>query len=49
MTKLEEARLELTEFQLKSIQKQIRHWNNHAQVVDMMRNRYLHDCEDQAA
>ena len=49
MTKHEEERLELTEVQLKSIQKQIRHWNNHAQVVDIMRNRYLNDCEDQAA
>lgn len=49
MTKLEEARLELTEVQLKSIQKQIRHWNNHAQVVDIMRNRYLNDYEGQVA
>ena len=49
MTKLEEARLELTEFELKSIEKQIRHWNNHAQVVEIMRSRYLNDCEDQAA
>ena len=49
MTKFDEERLELTEFQLKSIQKQISHWNNHAQVVDIMRSRYLHDCEDQVA
>ena len=49
MTKFEESRFELTEFQLKSIQKQIRHWNNHVQVVDMMRSRYLNDYEEQAA
>ncbi len=49
MTKFEESPLELTEFQLKSIQKQIRHWNNHAQVVDIMRRRYLNHSEDQTA
>ena len=49
MTKLEESRLELTEFQLRSIQKQIRHWNNHTQVVDIMRRKYLNNYEDQAA
>ena len=49
MTEFEETRLELTEFELKSIEKQIRHWNNHTQVVDIMRRRYLNDCENQAA
>ena len=49
MTKIEEARLQLTEFQLKSIQRHIRHWNNHTQVVDMMRRRYLNHCDEQAA
>ena len=49
MAKFDEPLLELTEFQLKSIQKQIKHWNNHAQVVDIMRRRYLNHSEDQAA
>ena len=49
MTKLEEARLQLTELELKSIQKQISHWNNHAQIVEIMRSRYLNDCKYPAA
>ena len=49
MTKLGKVRFELTECQLKSIKKQIRHWNNHDQVVDIMRSKYLNNCEDQAA
>ena len=48
MTKLEQARLELTESQLLTIKDQIKHWSTKDQVIDMMRYRYGR-LEDQAA
>ena len=47
MTKLEQARLELTESQLLSIKDRIKNWNTKDQVIDMMRYRYG-QLEDQA-
>ncbi len=40
MTKLEQARLELTEAQLLSTKDRIKNWKNKDQVIDMMRYRY---------
>ena len=40
MTKLEQARLELTEFQLLKIKNRIKNWSTKDQVIDMMRFRY---------
>ena len=40
MTKLEQARLELTEAQLLSIKDRIKDWNTKDKVIDMMRYRY---------
>ncbi len=40
MTKLEQARLELTESQLLSIKDRIKTWKTKDQVIDMMRYRY---------
>ena len=40
MTKLEQARLELTESQLLSIKDRIKAWKNKDQVIDMMRYKY---------
>ena len=48
MTKLEQARLELTESQLLTIKDQIKNWSTKDQVIDMMRYRYGR-MEDQAA
>ena len=48
MTKLEQARLELTESQLLTIKDQIKNWSTKEQVIDMMRYRYGR-LEDQAA
>ena len=48
MTKLEQARLELTESQLLTIKDQIKNWSTKDQVIDMMRYRYGR-IEDQAA
>ena len=48
MTKLEQARLELTESQLLSIKDRIKTWKTRDQVIDMMRYRYGR-IEDKAA
>ena len=48
MTKLEQARLELTESQLLHIKNQIKNWRTKDQVIDMMRYRYGR-LEDQVA
>ena len=48
MTKLEQARLELTESQLLTIKDQIKNWRTKDQVIDMMRYRYGR-LEDQVA
>ena len=48
MTKLEQARLELTESQLRTIKDQIKNWSTKDQVIEMMRYRYGR-LEDQAA
>ena len=48
MTKLEQARLELTESQLLTIKDQIKNWSTKDQVIDMMRYRYGR-VKDQAA
>ncbi len=48
MTKLEQARLELTESQLLTIKDQIKNWSTKDQVIDMMRYRYGR-LENQAA
>ncbi len=48
MTKLEQARLELTEAQLLTIKDQIKNWSTKDQVIDMMRYRYGR-IKDQAA
>ena len=40
MTKLEKARLELTESQLLTIKDQIQTWSTKEQVIDLMRYRY---------
>ena len=48
MTKLEQARLELTESQLLTIKDQIKNWSTKDQVIDIMRYRYG-PLEDQAA
>ena len=48
MTKLEQARLELTESQLLIIKDQIKNWSTKDQVIDIMRYRYG-PLEDQAA
>ena len=40
MTKLEKARLELTEAQLLSTKDRIKNWKNKDQVIDMMRYKY---------
>ena len=48
MTKLEQARLELTESQLLSIKERIKAWKTKDQVIDMMRYRYGR-LDDQAA
>ena len=40
MTKLEQARLEMTEAQLLKIKDRIRTWNTKDKVIDMMRYRY---------
>ena len=48
MTKLEQARLELTESQLLTIKDQIKNWSTKDQVIDMMRYRYGR-IEDKAA
>ena len=40
MTKLEQARLELTESQLLKIKNRIKNWSTKDQVIDMMRFRY---------
>ena len=48
MTKLEQARLELTESQLLNIKDQIKNWSTKDQVIDMMRYRYGR-LEDKAA
>ena len=48
MTKLEQARLELTESQLLTIKDQIKNWSTKDQVIDIMRYRYGR-LEDQAA
>ena len=48
MTKLEQARLELTESQLLSIKDRIKNWSTKDQVIDLMRFRYGR-LEDQAA
>ena len=48
MTKLEQARLELTESQLLTIKDQIKNWSTKDQVIDIMRYRYGR-LEDQPA
>ncbi len=48
MTKLEQARLELSESQLLSIKDQIKNWRTKDQVMDLIRYRYGR-LEDQAA
>ena len=48
MTKLDQARLELTELELLTIKDQIKNWRTKDQVIDMMRYRYGR-IEDQAA
>ena len=48
MTKLEQARLELTESQLLTIKDQIKNWRTKDQVINMMRYRFGR-LEDKAA
>jgi hypothetical protein len=48
MTKLEQARLELTESQLLTIKDQIKNWSTKDEVIDIMRYRYGR-LENQAA
>ena len=49
MTKLEQARLELTESQLLSIGERIQNWSTKDQVIDIMRYKFGRQKDIEAA